>query len=484
MAAPSRSLSVLDGQLGSIGPSAARTVWVIGSSSGGVAGTIYSFGGDNVQGVKTQLVSGRGPEVVSHILLKSEGRATVHYLEGAKSTAGTSSAVAQSGAGPLPTLSGAPTDDFQMKVEIMAGGAVGTSTFRYSKDNGKNWQPGTFATAASFPLGIGATAITFIAGTYVLGETYTWTATGPKNTNGDIGTALDIILASSLRGIGVYVTGAAATAGDAETICTTVASKLTSGLASEIFMRGFVEMPVATTASLVTGFSDFENSRVVAVLGYADIVSELTNGIVPKRNWAAPLVARVLRNGLSVDPSRNATDSDLESLAGVSVPDNQSAALAYHLEDQTPGADAGRFAYLMKNPPRGGVYAGNVKTMAAITSDFQLLQYGLVMDEGCRVTSDALLTFQSKKLRVDAVTGFIREDEARNIESHLGSKLRAALVQTGHAVEVVVTVARSDNLLADNTLRIKIRITPVAYAKTIEAEIGFRNPAIPLAEAA
>lgn len=480
MAAPSRSVAVLDGQLGALGPATASNLFIIGTSTLGVANTIATFGGSNVQAAKTTLGAGAGVDAVAHVLLRSEGKANVFYVEGAKSTAGSASAVTASGGGPTVTLTGTPNDDYLTVIKITVGGVLGTSAFQYSLDGGKNFSP-TFLTAATFALPSGVTA-NFAAGTYVATETYSWTDTGPKNTNADIGAALDVVLASSLRGIGVYVVGFAADQADAEAIATTIGSKLNSGLASQIFMRGFTEMPPIDKAGLISGFADFEDSRVIGYLGFADVVNDVTNGRVDKRSVGRSLMARVMRNGLSTDAQRNITDSDVESLSGVTVPDNQAAATGYHLEDQTPGADDGRFATVMKLPPRGGVYPANMKTFAASTSDFQLLQYALIIDEACRVTSDALLTFQSKKLAVDAATGFILEAEARNIEAKLKTRLRAALVQNGHAVAVNVTVNRTDNLLSDNTLRVTISVTPNAYAKAIAAVVGLRNPVIPVTQ--
>ena len=398
-----------------------------------------------------------------------------YYIEGAKSTAGTSGAVTQSGAGPLITLANAPNDDHEAIVQMVLGGAVGTATFRYSLDGGISYSP-TYVTAGTFDLPSGV-EVSFTAGTYVAGETYTWTDTGPRNTNADISAAFDVMLASSLRGQAVYVVGSAANAADTETIATTVHSRLDAAVASQIYMRGFVEAPAIDKANLIAEFADFEGARVAVFAGYCDVASDVNHGRFDKRSCAMPLAARIMRNGISVQSVQNETESGIEPLAGVRLPDNQAAATGYNVESQTPGLKGARFCTLDKYPPRGGVFASSMQLMTSLTSDFKRLEYGLIIDEACRVIADALLDFQGRKLRIDAATGFLREDEARSIEAFLRSKLFTALVETGDTVDWSVAVATTDNLLASNTLRIAIRGVPFPYADEIRAEIGFRNPA-------
>lgn len=481
MAAPSISVSAVDNQLGSVNGDAVRSCFIIGHSTGGTANTIYAYGGDNIQKVKTELVKGKLVDAVAHVLTKSKGKTTVFAIPGAASTAGSSGSVTKSGSGPDVTIStGTPDDDYSMIVKIIVGGAVGTATFQVSYDGGKNYGP-TYLTAATFVLDSGVT-IAFAAGTYVAADTYSWTETGPINTNANIGAAIDVALASSRSASVLYVVGAAADETDAETVATTVGSKLATGLASNKFMRGFVEMPVVAASTLITGFADFEDARVVATLGYADVVNDVVNGRVDKRNIGRALVARVMRNGLSVQAMRNESDSALEPLSGLTIPEGQAASTGYHLENESPGADAGRFSYMMNLD--GTLIPGRVLTMAASSSDFQLLNYGLIVDEMSRVMATALKTFTGKKLRVNAVTGYIAETEAKNIEAFLNNALKSGLVNPGHLIATSVQVNRTDNLLADNTLRVKARGIPYAYAFTITAEVGLKNPAIPQVAAA
>jgi len=96
------------------------------------------------------------------------------------SVAGTNGAVTKVGTGPTITVAGAPQGHFSMRIAITLGGVLGTSTFRWSTDGGTTWVEQGILTPVGGTYLLGSTGITatFPAGTYVLADTYSWTATG------------------------------------------------------------------------------------------------------------------------------------------------------------------------------------------------------------------------------------------------------------------------------------------------------------------
>lgn len=88
---------------------------------------------------------------------------------------------------PAVTLSGTPSGPWNLKIDIVAGGALATATFRFSTDGGQTWSK-EMPTAASVPLidtavdsivgNNGATGITalFASGTYATNNEYTSSA--------------------------------------------------------------------------------------------------------------------------------------------------------------------------------------------------------------------------------------------------------------------------------------------------------------------
>ena len=150
----------------------------------------------------------------------------------------------------------------------------------------------------------------------------------------------------------------------------------------------------------------------------------------------------------------------------------------YRDEQATPGLDAQRFTTLRTIIGLQGFYVTNGKTMASTISDYQLLQFKRVMNRACKVARTGMLRFLNDSVRVDPATGRINELDARAIESYVGGQLKAALVSPRHASDASIAVKRDQNIISTSQLPVRIRVTPLGYAKDIEIDIGFRNPAL------
>lgn len=115
-------------------------------------------------------------KVARHTPLPGQVTLYLATATGAISTADTNSAVAQTGSGPLVTLTGTPTKDLNAIVYIVIGGAIGVALFRYSIDGGLTFTSSIVTSATYLIPGTGVT-VNFAAGTYVAGTTYVWTST-------------------------------------------------------------------------------------------------------------------------------------------------------------------------------------------------------------------------------------------------------------------------------------------------------------------
>lgn len=154
------------------------------SSDGAVAAIMHSLAAADLA---TQTDSLGRPILVS----AADGRLTtvmglpVVVSDRMPLTGSTMSAVTS--AGPTPptvTLSGTPTGPWELQIDIVVGGTLGTATFRFSTDGGATWSA-TIATGASVALtdtaadslvgNNGTTGITaaFAAGTYNADNLYT-----------------------------------------------------------------------------------------------------------------------------------------------------------------------------------------------------------------------------------------------------------------------------------------------------------------------
>lgn len=125
-------------------------------------------------------VPGQYNNIVYGAARKSTGSSTTKCrLVGnmAPSVAASISAITRSigTVGPLITASGTPTAVSLFIVEITTGGTATTAVFRWSSNNGNSFTSGVTATGSAQVLANGV-SVTFIAGTYVLGEMYSFSA--------------------------------------------------------------------------------------------------------------------------------------------------------------------------------------------------------------------------------------------------------------------------------------------------------------------
>lgn len=120
-------------------------------------------------------------------------------------TPGTNGAITRAGGtdGPAISVAGGPYVNASMQVKITTGGILGTGKFDWSRDGGATWEQTAITLAATVLLPGTNITVTFPAGTYVLDETYSWTATaggGLVSVSGD--SALDAHLRIRIKSDG------------------------------------------------------------------------------------------------------------------------------------------------------------------------------------------------------------------------------------------------------------------------------------------
>lgn len=465
---PSHNLTIRDGGLGLIGTSNAGVCVKVGSSTAGVAGTFYSFAGTDVQTVGDTLGHGPLARATPKHLIHSGGAQTI-ALKVTPSTAGSSSAITKSGAGPTMTLSGTPNDQYDSIVKIVLGGAVGTSQFQYSLDGGDSWSV-VYATAATFLLPSGVT-VNMPVGTYVLNETYSWTDTAPAMTTGDVGTALDAIIASAYDIEFVHILGSTADAATCLTMATLVATKVAAAWAAHRYIFVLMEAPAVVPSGLATAFAAFESRGVAIAGGYAEVIDDITSE-VRKMSSGRVIAPRISRQPIDIALSRNESDSDIDPLVDVVklVPDGAASSTGYSDAATDPTLNGARFSTLMSFVGRGGYYVtGTGVTMASSTSDYQQLPYLRIVLQAAKTWYAYGLSNLSRKLPTGD-DGFILPAFAESIEKAGEARIRAAL---GGAIQgVKVLVNRADPIASTQTLNAKVRVQVGGYLITFNSEIG------------
>ena len=484
------SLTVTDGALGAGPAGPGRALVLIGACSlAASSSVVHAF--ESPADVLATLGYGPLAEAAAYALsVGAQGQTArpVGCVKVGTVTNGTNSAVTKVGAGTgTVTLAGAPFDRFEGRIRITRAGTLGAGAFRYSLDGGRS-ESVEYAIPGAGTFAIPGTNIvaTFVPGLgpsfFAIDDTHSWTSTAPTYDMAALGLALDVVQADARAWPLVFVVGApgGATDGDKATAAAVLAAavntKLEAYAALGQYMRALCEGPDvandATGSGLVTTALVTTTARRVGISGgYCRVPSQI-NPRQMRVSVAFPYVARLASLPFSQDPG----DGGLGGLDGIIGGTLEVATAARSVYD------AGRVFTLQTINGLTGYQVSNSAMLAPVGSDYAEIPNARVIDEASRAGRAKLITYRRSRLRVGRTgtpnAGKIDERDAQRIERAVRSAIERAVLDSGDAVEVIVTVNRTDNILSTKKLRAKLRVVPFAYANAIEAEIGLDNPAL------
>lgn len=464
-----------DGGLGLISQDASQAHVAIGIASAGTVNVLAFYTDPD----RLRADYGQGPLVDKAIYHLQVAGGPVGVMRVTGSIAGAAGSVTKtvSPAGTSTgtvTVAGAAFDAYEARIEVLVSGTLGTATFRISLDGGDNFS-GAIAVPAggSYPVPNTNLTLTFVPGAgpffFRAGEVHTFTCTAPGYSSTDATNAFNALrttYATARFGF-VHLVGAATTPSGAATIAAAVDVAMTAEANAFRYLFAIVECPDDTDANIIAAFTSFSSTRVMVAAGFCELVA---NGRVLKRNAAWPLAARVSKQDIRRDLARTRQDDEGGPLQGVTR--------LYRDEYATPGLDDARFATLRTYAGISGFYVGNGRMMANLGSDYQFVQFRRLMDRACTINYQALFPLLNDDVvRVDAA-GLIVEVDARAIESRVNAQLAAEMTNRRRVSASSVVVIRDNNILSTQVLRTKVRLRPVGYAKNIETDIAFENPAL------
>lgn len=470
--------TIVDGALGLAADSGLDRHIAVGVASAGPANELV-WHTDPVA-VKAQF--GTGPLVDKAVFHLEAVGGVVGIVRITSSVAGTAGAVSvtRGGAGDstaTATVAGTPLDGYGVRAVITREGATlaaNTAAFKYSLDGGD-----VYSDEIAMPVG-GVYAIpnTGLTVTWVNGagptsfkvdDLFSFDCVAPGFSAANLNTALDAIRAvPSAKFRFIHVVGAGAAASDTATIAAAAATKMTAEQTNYRYTYIWLEAADDTDANLKSAFSSFVSDRVNVVAGYCELVA---NGRQMKRSVAWPIAARRMAQTPNRDLARTAPGSQGGALPGV--------VSLYRDEFVTPGLDSARFSTARTYTGEPGFFVGNGRLMCGTGSDFTLLQYRELMDLACAENYSALFPYlNDDAFAVDPDSGYIDELDARNIETKVNSRISSKLVANRWVSDAATRIARDNNIISTSTLKTRVRIAPRGYAKDIETEIGFYNPAL------
>lgn len=370
----------------------------------------------------------------------------------------------------------APDGDYDVVVEIVTGGALGTTgiVFRYSLDAGVNWSENqALGTSLTLTCARGVSfALSVSTNTLVAGDTWSVSTTAPKIGSADL---TDSFAALSEYG-GEWLRCLVLTEADSTILgaCDTFAESFwPDGKYPEIITctrpRGAAESRATYQAAMQTIRDAVQSTEVSCCVDACEIVSQV-NGWRLRMPPSVPFAARTLL----IDDSRDAAAKADGALPGVYV-ETAAGERRYHDERRYPGLDALGFTTLRTwggRPVSPGVYVCNPRLIAGSSSDYRYFQHTAIVNRAIEKTFALLQPRLSQGVLCDPDTGKIREDVARAIEDSVTAELRTEFSDPGRVSAIRFYLSRNDNVLATDSLSFDVQAVPLAYVKKFIGKAG------------
>lgn len=455
----------------------ARTPLIMGVSTGGTAtaNTIVTVG--NAKQAKAKLGYGPLTECVTRVLAIAGGPVKALVMTG--SVAASNGTVTQSGAGPLPTLTGTPKHDLQVKVRVVTGGTLGVGTFDYSLDNGNTYSeirtiPSGGAFNPLFGAGVNiGTTITFVAGTYVADEVYSFTTTAAAPNATNLSTAVDTIKSSSELFDFLVLAGHQATAAASAVVFAALDTHLTTLRSAPYyrFLRAIMSAGNESAAAIATAYSGVDSAEARILVQAGD---ERAASATVAEGYALPLMPALN------DVAARATKAKLsENLGRVKSGPLPGVTSISHDESETELLNQHRVSTLRTLPPNTGFFVTEGKLKHVPGSDFQVWERGAVMDSACT----GVIKVLQRNINEDFPTkegGFLADEGAADIKSECDSELYDRLKaptrangKKGHVSDFTVTIDQTNNFLSDETVNVDLAIRPLGRGRVFNANISF-----------
>lgn len=501
MAIPNVSLTFKEGQLQIPPEQSDNTIAVLGYSSGGTIGQVYTFDNSTPADVVATLGYGIGPQLLAD-LVTTPNHGKVIFVP-LTSTAGVLSAVTAAGTTPpTVTLTGNSRDDIVGRVEVLTAGARGTATFRYCLDYDSASGTGTWSnpilTAATYLMDDSGVTLAFAVGTYAADNVYSFTGAAPTHSDANITAGLDALYAAGTDIGGVYILSAPAGALDSDRVTALAATfaavnaKIDTFEASSyrylwcVLQAGFpvsaATAGLATWRTALTGatMQALSHKRMAIAAGCGRQVST-----IDARKYRRSVGWRILERLSSSDISEHlgaVRSGPLRTMLSIEHDEGTTGGLA----DGTAGQ---RYLTVRTHAGYSGFYAAETHTFASVGSDYSKIERLRVINRAAKVGRNALVAYIGDSAIVDASTGYILESEAQAIDSDITSQLSASLITAasksgrGHASSVAARVSRTDDLLSTSTLTGQISVQPLGYFRQITFTIGFTKSNVSAAAA-
>ena len=442
---------------------------VVGCSSSGTAATPVL-----VQSIAHAIETfGHGPLVEAIATILRYGAGPVVGCRATASTAGSESAVSQTGTGTAVlsvTTSGA-RDAYGIRVKITRAGAnlaAATAAMQLSIDGGTTYGEETAVPVGGvFTVGNTGVGVTFADGAFVADDVYAITCTAPVFNSANASAAVTALIESTIDHEGIFVVGPV-TGAIYSALATLVADAEADGVYRWLLCEPRTQGgdSVGTfTAAIISDFADDASPHGAVCAGEALQLSAAIGG-THRRNVGRLYAARLAAISAS-GRSQRLAESPMRVRSGAVA--GLDAGALYHDMRVLTTLTGGRFCGLQSIVGRTGYYC-TTRSTAAAGSDLTDIARIRVIKAAQRALL-GILTAQIGDTVPLTSSGTIQPATAAALDAQLGAAF--AREMEGMVSASSVAVDRTNNIATTSTLLASFRMVPLGYTTAITATVGY-----------
>lgn len=481
---PNATEEIIDPGLG-FGSDVSAVPVFMGVTSIGTANTFKTY--NSPTKLKQEL--GEGPAVEDALAVLSLVGGPVGFVKVTGGVAASNGAVSQSGAGPLITLSGSSVLDAYCRVEIVKGGALGAGEFRYCLDgySGDSQSERTYSENLVIPAGgvfaipvLGVT-VTFPSGTYVLGETYTFSVQCAGFNSTNLNSAFSPLASTPISWRSVFVI-TSENCGDAvahATLATALQTNLDALITSGLYKSGMIMASMDLSENESDVFSAW--SGVVAnrlCVTYGTHRRSSLNSFIGHASPRRPHIS-----AFSIRASGSLLSTDLKRVQGNGLKDGGPLPgilkLFNNEHTDATGLDDIKISTLRSYPNRPGFYITQARIKSAAGSDFRHWHLRNIMDTACEIIHDLHVQMIGSGVRTNS-DGTIDERDAIRWEEIGQARLENTLLNPtnaegtkGHVSSLAYRIDRTQNVLATETIVGDVVSRPNGTISDVHFRVGY-----------
>lgn len=132
---------------------------------------------------------------------------------------------------------------------------------------------------------------------------------------------------------------------------------------------------------------------------------------------------------------------------------------------------------LRRHVGKAGYFFTDDPTATAETDDYSQISLGRVLDKAIFLAYTVYVEELLDEVLLDPDTGQISRGQAKYLQEIGRNAIDNAMTANNEISGVTVEVDPAQNVLSTGKICVKLRIVPVGYAREIEIELGFSNPA-------